>query len=101
MAMNVNEVRASVREYVVDRMEDFLKENDAIQFDDASWAIPVGVDGMTVYAEVSVKTKAWKDTKTSPAFNPETAIAKWDAAKFEKEQKAAEKAAEKAAKKKA
>lgn len=101
MAMNVNEVRSAVKEFVVATMEDFLKESNAIQFDDASWAIPVSVDGMTVYAEVSVKTKAWKDTKTSPAFNPETAIAKWEAEKFEKEQKAAEKAAEKAAKKKA
>lgn len=101
MAMNVNEVRASVREYVVATMEDFLKESNAIQFDDASWAIPVSVDGMTVYAEVSVKTKAWKDTKTTPAFNPETAIAKWEAEKEEKAQKAAEKAAEKATKKKA
>lgn len=101
MAMNVNEVRAAVREHVVGKMEDFLAANDAIQFDDASWAIPVSVDGMTVYAEVSVKTKAWKDTKTSPAFKPETAIAKWEAEKEEKAQKAAEKAAEKATKKKA
>lgn len=97
MAMNVNEVRAAVREHVVGKMEDFLMANHAIQFEDASWAIPVSVDGMTVYAEVSVKTKAWKDTKTSPAFKPETAIAKWEAEKFEKEQKAAEKAAKKKA----
>ena len=100
MAMNVNEVRATVRDYTVGRMEDFLKDNGAIQFDDASWAIPVSVDGMTIYAEVSVKTKAWKDTKTSLAFNPETAIAKWEAEKEEKAQKAAEKAAEKAMRKK-
>ena len=97
MAMNTNEVRAAVREFVVGQMEDFLNENNAIQFEDSAWAIPVSVDGMTVYAEVSVKTKAWKDTKTSPAFNPETAIAKWEAEKFEKEQKAAEKAAKKKA----
>lgn len=97
MAMNVNEVRAAVREFVVSTMEDFLKESNAIQFDDGSWAIPVSVDGMTVYAEVSVKTKAWKDTKTSPAFNPETAVAKWEAEKEERERKAAEKAAAKKA----
>ena len=97
MAMNTNEVRAAVREFVVGQMEDFLNENSAIQFEDGAWAIPVSVDGMTVYAEVSVKTKAWKDTKTSPAFNPETAIAKWEAEKYEKEQKAAEKAAKKKA----
>jgi len=97
MAMNTNEVRAAVREFVVGQMEDFLNENNAIQFEDSAWAIPVSVDGMTVYAEVSVKTKAWKDTKTAPAFNPETAIKKWEAEKFEKEQKAAEKAAKKKA----
>lgn len=97
MAMNTNEVRAAVREFVVGQMEDFLNENNAIQFEDSAWAIPVSVDGMTVYAEVSVKTKAWKDTKTSPAFNPETAIKKWEAEKYEKEQKAAEKAAKKKA----
>ena len=97
MAMNTNEVRAAVREFVVGQMEDFLNENNAIQFEDSAWAIPVSVDGMTVYAEVSVKTKAWKDTKTAPAFNPETAIKKWEAEKYEKEQKAAEKAAKKKA----
>lgn len=97
MAMNTNEVRAAVREFVVGQMEDFLKENSAIQFEDGAWAIPVSVDGMTVYAEVSVKTKAWKATKSTEAFNPETAIAKWEAEKFEKEQKAAEKAAKKKA----
>ena len=32
MAMNVNEVRAAVREYVVGNMEDFLKENDISLF---------------------------------------------------------------------
>lgn len=96
MAMNVNEVRAAVRDYTVGKMEDFLKANNAIQFDDASWAIPVSVDGMTVYAEVSVKTKAWKSTRTTDAFNPETAIAKWEAEKEEKARKAAEKAAKKA-----
>lgn len=97
MAMNVNEVRAAVREYVVDKMEDFLAANDAIQFEDGAWAIPVSVDGMTVYAEVAVKTKAWKDTKTAPAFNPETAVKKWEMEKEEKAQKAAEKAANKKA----
>lgn len=97
MAMNVNEIRAAVREYIVSTMEDFLKESNAIQFDEGSWAIPVSVDGKTIYAEVSVKTKAWKDTKTSPAFNPETAVAKWEAEKEERERKAAEKAAAKKA----
>ena len=99
MAMNTNEVRAAVREYVMGQMEDFLHESGAIQFEDATWAIPVSVDGMTVYAEVSVKTKSWKDTKTAPAFNPETAIKKWEADKEEKARKEAEKAAERAAKK--
>lgn len=97
MAMNTNEIRAAVRDYTVNQMKDFLETNNAIQFDDASWAIPVSVDGQTVYAEVSVKTKAWKATKSTEAFNPETAIAKWEAEKFEKEQKAAEKAAKKKA----
>ena len=68
MAMNTNEVRAAVREFVVGQMEDFLNENSA-----------------------------WKATKSTEAFNPETAIAKWEAEKFEKEQKAAEKAAKKKA----
>ena len=97
MAMNVNEVRAAAREFVVGKMENFLKENNAIQFDDSAWAIPVLVDDMKVYVEVSVKTKAWKDTKVSPAFNPKTAIARWKAEKEERERKAAEKAAAKKA----
>lgn len=97
MAMNTNEIRAAVREFVIGQMEGFLKENNAIQFEDSAWAIPVSVDGMTVYEEVSIKTKAWKATKSAEAFNPETAIAKWEKDKYEKEQKAAEKAAKKKA----
>lgn len=94
--MNTNEIRAKVKDYTVDCMEEFLIMTNAIQFDDTSWAIPVMVEGQTYYAEISVSTKAWKATKTTEAFNPETAIAKWNAKKEERAQKAAEKAAKKA-----
>ncbi len=95
--MNVNEIRTAARDFTVNALTDVLKANNAIQFDDASWAIAVDVDGQIVYTEVSVKTKAWKATKTTDAFSPETAIAKWEAEKEERAQKAAEKAAKKKA----
>ena len=93
--MNANEIRFSAREKTLNALSQFLKDNNAIQFDDASFAIPQEVDGMTIYTEISVKTKAWKDTKVSSAFNPQDAIAKWEAEKAEAARKAEEKAAEK------
>ena len=89
--MNVNEIRAAARDYTVNLLSEVLKANDAVQFDDASWAIPVDVDGQIVYTEISVKTKAWKETKTAEAFNPTNASVRWEAAKEERAQKAAAK----------
>ena len=75
-----------------------LMENDAVKFADASFAILQNVDGQEVWTEVSVKTKAYKPTKVSPAFDPFEAAEAWEAEKKVKADNKAAKEAEKAAK---
>lgn len=66
-----------------------------IQIDDFSYAIPVTVEGEERYAVVTFVAKNNKATKTSEAFTPESAIAKWEEDKRIAEAKAAERLAEK------
>jgi hypothetical protein len=56
------------------------------------------VDGQEVWTEVTVKSKAWKDTKVSKAFDPFVAAEEWEAEKRIKADAKAVKDAEKAAK---
>ena len=56
------------------------------------------VDGQEVWTEVTVKSKAYKPTKVSPAFDPYEVAAEWEAEKKAKAGVKAAKEAEKAAK---
>lgn len=69
----------------------------AVQIDTAEWAIPadvVAVDGQPVqtYVGVKVTTKAYKPTKTRPAFELDEAVAKYTEKCEERAAKEAEKA---------
>jgi len=75
-----------------------LMENDAVKFADASFAILQTVDGQEVWTEVTVKSKAYKPTKVSPAFDPYEVAEAWEAEKKIKADAKAVKEAEKAAK---
>ena len=75
-----------------------LEENDAVKFADASFAILQTVDGQEVWTEVTVKSKAYKPTKVSPAFDPYEVAEAWEAEKKIKADAKAVKEAEKAAK---
>ena len=77
---------------------DALTANDAVKFDDASFAILQTVGEQEVWTEVTIKSKSWKDTKTSKAFDPYEAAEAWEAEKKIKEADKAAKAAEKAKK---
>ena len=56
------------------------------------------VDGQEVWTEVTVKSKAYKPTKVSPAFDPYEVAAAWEEENKVKAGVKAAKAAEKAAK---
>ena len=90
MSMNASEIKSVARANTVALLSDVFEANDAVQFADASWAILQEVDGQEVWTEITVKSKAYKPTKVSPAFDPYEVAEEW---KAEKEMKAAEKKA--------
>ena len=69
-----------------------------MKFADGSFAILQVVDGQEIWTEVSVKSKAYKDTKVSKAFDPYEAAQEWETARKVKADNKAAKEAEKAAK---
>lgn len=98
MAMNMNEMKATARQMTIAAIMPSLLENDAVKFADGSFAILQTVDGQEVWTEVTIKSKAWKDTKVSKAFDPFEAAQEWEAEKKVKADNKAAKEAEKAAK---
>ena len=96
--MNANEIKSTARQMTVAAIMPALQENDAVKFADASFAILQTVDGQEVWTEVTVKSKAYKDTKVSKAFDPFEAAQAWEAEKKIKADNKAAKEAEKAAK---
>ena len=94
MAMNSTEMKATARQMTIEAIMPALQENNAIKFADASFAILQTIEGQDIWCEVTVKSKAYKDTKVSKAFNPHSAAKKWEAdKKLAAEDKAASEAA--------
>ncbi len=98
MAMNSNELKATARQLTIEAIMPALMDNEAVKFADASFAILQEVEGQEIWTEVTVKTKAYKDTKVSKAFDPFVAAEEWEAERRIKDESKAAKAAEKAAK---
>ena len=96
--MNAAEIKSTARQMTIAAIMPALQENDAVKFADASFAILQTVDGQEIWTEVTVKSKAYKPTKVSPAFDPFEAAKEWEAEKKLKADAKAEKEAEKAAK---
>ena len=98
MSMNANEIKSTARQMTIAALMPVLQENEAVKFGDASFAILQTVDGQEVWTEVSIKSKAYKPTKVSPAFDPYEVAAAWEEEKRIKADNKAAKDAEKAAK---
>ena len=98
MAMNANEMKSTARQMTIAAIMPSLMENDAVKFADGSFAILQTVDGQEIWTEVSVKSKAFKDTKVSKAFDPFEKAQEWEAERQIKAENKAAKEAEKAAK---
>lgn len=98
MSMTANEIKATARQMTIAAIMPALEENDAVKFADASFAILQNVDGQEVWTEVTVKSKAYKPTKVSPAFDPFEVAAAWEEENKIKTGVKAAKEAEKAAK---
>ena len=98
--MNSVEMKATARNMTAALLSEIFATNDAVQFADGSWAILQTVDGQEIWTEISVKSKAYKATKISPAFDPYEAAQTWQDEKAQKADAKAQKAMEKAAKQK-
>ena len=98
MSMNANEIKATARQMTIAAIMPALMENEAVKFADGSFAILQIVDGQEVWTEVSVKSKAYKDTKVSKAFDPYEKAEEWEAERRIKADNKAAREAEKAAK---
>ncbi len=93
--MTTTERKNVARANTLNLIMSILEENEAVQFADNSFAILQNVEGEEFWTEISVKTKANKATKISPAFDPYEAAAAWQEDKRIKAEKKAEKAREK------
>jgi hypothetical protein len=98
MAMNMNEMKATARQMTISAIMPSLMENEAVKFADGSFAILQTVDGQEIWTEVTVKSKAYKDTKVSKAFDPFEKAEEWEAERKIKADNKAAKEAEHAAK---
>ena len=96
--MNANEIKATARQMTIAAIMPSLQESEAVKFADGSFAILQTVDGQEVWTEVSVKSKMYKDSKSSKAFDPYKAAQEWEAERRIKADNKAVKEAEKAAK---
>lgn len=96
--MNANEIKSTARQMTITAIMPSLLENDAVKFADGSFAILQVVDGVEIWTEVSVKSKAYKPTKVSPAFDPFIVAQEWEAERKIKADNKATKEAEKAVK---
>lgn len=96
--MNIPEMKATARQNTIAAIMPMLQEHNAIKFADGSFAIRQEVEGQEIWTEVTIKSKAWTDTKTTKAFDPRAAAAEWEAERNIKAQNKAAKEAEKAAK---
>lgn len=95
MAMNANEIKSTARQMTIAAIMPALQENEAVKFADASFAILQTVDGQEVWTEVTVKSKAYKPTKVSVAFDPYVKAAEWETERKIKAQNKEEKEKEK------
>ena len=98
MEKNINEMRTEATQKVIAELMPILEANEAVKFADKSFAILENVDGQEIWVEITVKTKAWKDTKKAKAFDPFEAAEAWETEKKIKAGVKAQKEAEKAAK---
>lgn len=98
MAMNMNEIRNTARQMTIEALIEVLQANDAVKFADGSFAILQNVGEQEVWTEVTIKSKNWKDTKVSKAFDPYVAAEEWQEEKRISAENKAQKAKEKEAK---
>ena len=94
--MNDMEKKTTARNLVMDKFLDVIEQNDGEQFDTASFAFATEVEGQEIWVEMTFKSKAFKDTKRSPAFDPFVAREEWQAILDERAQKKAQVEAKKA-----
>ena len=67
--MNATEMKNTARNATVNAMMETLNALEAVQFADNAWAILQEVEGQEIWTSVEVKTKQYKPTSTTEAFD--------------------------------
>ena len=93
--LNKTQMDKAVKDTVVEAFGEVLATAGAVRIDDYTFAFPVEVEGEATYAKVAITAVQRKDTKVHPAFDIDTAIAKYATKLAERDAKAAERAAKK------
>ena len=93
--MTMNEMRSTARDLTRTALSSVLEVLDAVQFADGSFAVLQKVDGQEIWTEICIKSKSWKPTKVSEAFDPYEAAEAWHAEQAMKAEEKAAKAKEK------
>lgn len=97
--MTKTEIRANAKEIIVEHVLNAIP--NLTKIDDYTYAICVGTaedNGNPVYAKIDISAPNWYSTKTSPAFDLDDAVAKYEAKCEERAQKEAEREAKRAEK---
>lgn len=94
--LNKTQMDKAVKDTVVEALGEVFVAAGVTRIDDYTFAFPVNVDGEDTYAKVAITAVQRKDTKVHPAFDLDTAIAKYATKLADREAKAAERAAKKA-----
>ena len=97
--MNAVEMKNVARNATVSAMMETLNALEAVQFADNAWAILQEVEGQEIWTSVEVKTKQYKPTSTTEAFDPYEKATEWQEEKRIKAENAELKKAEREAKK--
>ena len=94
--LKVSEIQALVKDKMVEIVTASLP--NPIQTGSATYVVPFEVGDETVYGEVAISVKRFRNTEKVSAFNLDEAVGMYEAKLLEAEEKAKAKAAEKAEK---
>lgn len=92
------EMKRAAVQHIREILAPTLEEHNAEEWNPNKFAIPVDVNGQEIWVSVDLSSKAFKETKRYPAFDPFQKRAEWEAERAAKEREAEEKAKKKAEK---
>lgn len=75
--LTMAQVKENAKNEVKERLNGFLTENEAVQFDDNSFAVLTEIEGQEVWVEISLTAKQYTKTKVADPFDPYEKAQEW------------------------